>query len=215
MKVGFALRCADDLRGGLLDLFCAMKFSWLTLAAVAACLCAAGCNRKAPEQPETEASAEASPVAEVEAAEVVEIVESPTGEAAAPSAVLLESKIEPMSPESIPGLYRDPAAPEVLYEFRDDDRWVATWQPEDQSRGLMMEGVYQVEKGGVVHLRVMQFGRRDDFLGDDWERRTPPHPRPRGFFRIEDNALVMISDKTAQAFNMAPFSAARLVKVAQ
>ena len=102
MKVGFALRCADDLRSGVLNLFCAMKFSWLTSAAVAACLFAVGCNRKTPEQAETEAAAEASPVAEVEAAEVVEIVEPPTGEEAAPSAVLLESKIEPMSPESIP-----------------------------------------------------------------------------------------------------------------
>lgn len=192
-----------------------MKFLWLASVVAAAGLFVAGCGRKAPEQAETEAAAEAGAVAEADAAEVVEIVEAPAGEEAAPSAVLLESKIEPMSPESIPGLYRDPAAPEVLYEFREDDRWVATWQPEDQSRGLMMEGVYQVEKGGVVHLRVMQFGRRDDFLGDDWDRRTPPHPRPRGFFRIEDNALVIISDKTAQAFNMAPFTAARLVKVAQ
>lgn len=192
-----------------------MKFLWFTPAVVAACLFVAGCNRKAPEQAETEAAAETAAGTEADAAEVVEIVEAPPGEGAAPSAVLLESKIEPMSPESIPGLYRDPAAPEVLYEFRDDDRWVATWQPEDKSRGLMMEGVYQVEKGGVVHLRVMQFGRRDDFLGDDWDRRTPPHPRPRAFFLIEDNALVMISDKTAQAFSMAPFTAARLVKVAQ
>ena len=215
MNLGFAFRCAGDLRGGDSDLFSAMKFSWFPSAVLTACLFVAGCNRKAPEQAETEAAAETSPVAEVEVAEVVEIVEPQAGEEAAPSAVLLESKIEPMSPESIPGLYRDPAAPEVLYEFREDDRWIATWQPEDQSRGLMMEGVYQVEKGGVVHLRVMQFGRRDDFLGDDWDRRTPPHPRPRGFFRIEDNALVMISDKTAQAFNMAPFTAARLVKVAQ
>ena len=215
MKVGFALRRAGALRGGLSALFFAMKFLWFTSVVVAACLSVAGCGRKAPEQAETEAPMEAGAVAEADEAEVVEIVESPAGEKAAPSAVLLESKIEPMSPESIPGLYRDPAAPEVLYEFREDDRWVATWQPEDQSRGLMMEGVYQVEKGGVVHLRVMQFGRRDEFLGDDWDRRTPPHPRPRGFFRIEDNALVMISDKTAQAFNMAPFTAARLVKVAQ
>lgn len=215
MKVGFALRCGGDLRGGVLFLFCAMKFLWFTSAAVAACLLAAGCNRKAPDAAGTEPAAEASPVAEVEATEVVEIVESPTGEVAAPSAVLLESKVEPMSPESVPGLYRDPSAPEVLYEFMEGDRWSATWQPDDKSRGLMMEGVYQLEKGGVVHLRVMQFGRRDAFLGDDWDRRTPPHPRPRGFFRIEDNALVMMSNGTAQAFTMAPFTAARLMKVAQ
>jgi hypothetical protein len=127
--------------------------------------------------------------------ETVEIVETAAEDGAPPSAVLMESKIEPMSPESVPGLYRDPSAPEVLYEFMEGDRWSATWQPDDKSRGLMMEGVYQVEKGGVVHLRVMQFGRRETFLGD--------------------NALVMMSNKTAQAFTMAPFTAARLMKVAQ
>ena len=97
--------------------------------------------------------------------------------------------------------------------FATDNTWEAVWQPEDESRGLMMNGVYQVEKGGVVHLRVLSFGRREAFLGDDWDKRTPPHPRPRGFFRMEGNELVMMSDGTAQAFVMAPFKATRLVKV--
>lgn len=212
MNVGFASCCGNSVRDGE---FLSMKPHWFLLAVASACLVLASCDRKAAETAAAEAGASASeePVAEV--AEVVEIIESGAGEEASPSAVLIESKIEPMSAESLPGLYRDPAAPEVLYEFGEDDRWIATWQPEDKTRGLMMEGVYQVEQGGVVHLRVMQFGRRDDFLGDDWDRRTPPHPRPRGFFRIEDNALVMISDRTAQAFSMAPFTATRLVKVAQ
>lgn len=177
-------------------------------------LALAGCGQTAPEPKTSESVPDAGEVSEP-VVETVEIVETVTEDGAPPSAVLMESKIEPMSPESVPGLYRDPSAPEVLYEFMEGDRWSATWQPDDKSRGLMMEGVYQVEKGGVVHLRVMQFGRRDAFLGDDWDRRTPPHPRPRGFFRIEDNALVMMSNKTAQAFTMAPFTASRLVKVAQ
>jgi hypothetical protein len=126
---------------------------------------------------------------------------------------LIESTVEPMTPETVPGRYRDPEVPEVLYEFGTDDTWTATWQPEDQSRGLMMNGVYALESGGVVHLRVLAFGRRESFLGDDWDKRTPPHPRPRGYFRIEGNELLMMSDKTSQAFSMAPFKAARLVKV--
>lgn len=148
---------------------------------------------------------------ESKAPEVVEFVQ-PGQEEVAPSAELIESAVEPMSPESVPGRYRDPAAPEVVYEFGADDTWSATWQPEDQTRGLMMNGVYAVEDGGVLHLRVLAFGRREPFLGDDWDKRTPPHPRPRGYFRIEGNELLMMSDKTSQAFTMAPFNAARLVK---
>ena len=190
-----------------------MKFSGFILLAALACFFATGCDREAPKPAQSEAPAAAT--ASQPETEVVEIVESTSGEEAPPSAVLMESKIEPMSPESVPGLYRDPSVPDVLYEFQDGNRWTATWQPEDESRGLMMEGIYQVEGDGVIHLRVMQFGRRDAYLGDDWDRRTPAHPRPRAFFRIEDNALVMMSGKTAQAFTMAPFTAARLVKVAR
>jgi hypothetical protein len=187
--------------------FPAMKCVWFFGLITAVSLVLAGCDRKAAE-PE----AAAQPLAE-EAVETVEIVTASEGEAE-PSAVLIESRVVvPMSPESVPGRYRDPAAPEVLYEFGDDMTWKATWQPDDESRGLLMEGVYQVESGGVVHLRVLAFGRREAFIGDDWDRRSPPHPRPRGYFRIEGNELVMMSDKTAQAFTMAPFNAARLVKV--
>lgn len=177
---------------------------WFCGPIAAACLALMGCDRKAePEVAET-------PM-ESKAPEVVEFVQ-PGQEEVAPSAELIESTVEPMSPESVPGRYRDPAAPEVVYEFGADDTWSATWQPEDQTRGLMMNGVYAVEDGGVLHLRVLAFGRREPFLGDDWDKRTPPHPRPRGYFRIEGNELLMMSDKTSQAFTMAPFNAARLVK---
>lgn len=169
----------------------------------------AGCGQKAPESG-TSGAQDADP-----AGEVVEIVEVTQEGEAAPSALLIESKVEPVSLDSLPGRYSDPAVPDVIYSFAADNTWEATWQPEDESRGLMMNGVYQVENGDVLHLRVLAFGRREAFLGDDWDKRTPPHPRPRAFFRMEGNELVMISDRTAQAFTMAPFKSARLVKVGE
>ena len=182
------------------------------LLTVVVCLFAAACDRQAAEtKPEVPAD-EAIGVVE-EAVEVVEIMEPSADGVEAPSATLMESTVEPMSAGSLPGLYRDPSVPDVLYEFGENEEWQATWQPGDESRGLMMSGVYQVETGGVLHLRVLSFGRRESFLGDDWERRSPPHPRPRGYFRIEGQQLVMMSNKTAQAFTMAPFTAARLVRV--
>lgn len=188
------------------NFFPLLKCVWSFGAMTLVCLVLAGCGRKAAEP---EAAGEPLPG---EAVETVEIVIEAAGEEE-PSAVLIESRVVPMSPESVPGRYQDPAAPDVVYEFGDDLTWQATWQPGDASRGLLMEGVYQVESGGVVHLRVLAFGRREEFIGDDWDRRSPPHPRPRGYFRIEGNELVMISDQTAQSFTMAPFKAARLVKV--
>jgi hypothetical protein len=180
---------------------------------LAACVFSGGCDPKPAEAERTE------PVAEQEssdsAVETVEIVEAGQEGEAAPSAVLIESKIEPLSPESLPGSYRDPEVPDVIYNFAADNTWEATWQPEDETRGLMMNGVYQVESGDVLHLRVLAFGRREAFLGDDWDKRTPPHPRPRAFFRMEGIELVMMSDRTAQAFTMAPFKAARLVKIGE
>lgn len=144
----------------------------------------------------------------------MEIVESAAAGEGAPSAVLLESKIEPVSPDSLPGTYRDPEVPEVVYTFGPDNSWEAVWQPvDDETRGLMMSGVYMVEDGDLVHLRVMSFGRRETFLGDDWDRRTPPHPRPRAYFRMEGKELVVVADRTAQAFTMAPFKSARLVRI--
>ena len=182
------------------------------LLTVAVCFFAAACDRQGTEtKPEAPAD-EVIGVAE-EAVEVVEIMEPSADGQEAPSAILIDSKMEPMSAASLPGLYRDPSVPDVLYEFGEGDEWQAAWQPGDESRGLMMSGVYQVETGGVVHLRVLSFGRRESFLGDDWDRRSPPHPRPRGYFRIEGNQLVMMSNKTSQAFTMAPFTSARLVKV--
>jgi hypothetical protein len=61
----------------------------------------------------------------------------------------------------------------------------------------------------------MTFGRREALFDDDWERRTPAHPRPRAFFQIKGNSLVLIPGRTDQAFTMAPFNATRLLKVAR
>ena len=181
--------------------------SLLVVLLLAACLALAACDAPRPE-PES-SSADGAPGG----AEVVEIVETGSDGKDAPSAVLLESKVEPVSPESVPGRYRDPDVPEVTYTLNDDGSWEAVWQPQDETRGLLMSGVYMVEDGGLLHLRVLSFGRRESFLGDDWERRAPPHPRPRAYFRMEGKQLVMVSANTAQAFTMAPFTAARLVKV--
>ncbi len=185
----------------------------LILLSMAAALVLGGCGQKPTEEDQTEPVAAEGSVES--AVETVEIVEAAKEGEAAPSAVLIESKIEPVSAESLPGRYRDPEVPDVIYSFAADNTWEATWQPEDETRGLMMNGVYQVEGGEVLHLRVLAFGRREEFLGDDWDKRTPPHPRPRAFFRMEGNELVMMSDRTAQAFTMAPFKAARLVKIGE
>ncbi len=194
--------------------FCHVKDRFLPiLMSVATCLVLGGCGPKTPEAENVEPAAAAEGAEP--SVETVEIVEAVKDGEAAPSAVLIESKIEPVSPESLPGRYRDPGVPEVIYSFAADNTWEAMWQPEDESRGLMMNGVYQLEKDDVVHLRVLAFGRREAFLGDDWDKRTPPHPRPRGFFRMEGNELVMMSDRTSQAFTMAPFKAARLVKIGE
>ena len=177
-----------------------MKAPRLILSTMAICCLSAGCDRTAPEAAESEAAAPAS----TPSVEVVEAVATP-----------VEPRAEPMPPESVPGRYRDPAVPGVLYEFEDGDRWTATWETTDGSRGLMMEGMYQIEKGEVLHLLVMQFGRRGAGSIGDWDLRAPPQPRPRAFFRIEGNELVIMPERTAQAFTMAPFTAARLAKVAQ
>lgn len=180
--------------------------SLLNLLPLAAGLLLIGCGQAAPET----AVVGAEPVS----AEVVEIMGSALEGEEAPSAVLLDSTVETLSPDALPGNYQDPEVPEVLYTFAADKTWEAVWQPEDESRGLLMSGVYMVEDGGLLHLRVLSLGRRESFLGDDWDRRAPPHPRPRAYFRIEGKQLVMVSNNTAQAFTMAPFTATCLVRLA-
>ena len=180
--------------------------SSLVLLPLAAGFLLAGCGQPVPESSQVD-TGQGDP-------EVVESVESTTEGVETPSAVLLDTTVESVSPDTLPGSYQDPDVPEVTYTFSADKSWEAVWQPQDESRGLLMSGVYMVEDGGLLHLRVLSFGRRESFLGDDWDRRAPPHPRPRAYFRVEGGQLVMIADNTAQAFTMAPFTAARLVRVA-
>ena len=90
-------------------------FSLLNLLPIAASLVLAGCGQAAPEA----AAVDAEPVS----AEVVEIVESTSEGREAPSAVLLDSKVESISPDALPGSYRDPDVPEVIYTFSADKTW--------------------------------------------------------------------------------------------
>jgi hypothetical protein len=156
----------------------------------------AGCGQQAEVEPPAE--------------EVVVVEESPALESIE-EVVYAEPPAEELNVDTLPGIYADTGAPEVRYEIFDDGTWQAIWQPGDPSRGLLMEGVYAVENG-ELHLRCMTLGRREAFLDGDWERRTPPNPRPRGFFKIEGASLVPIAEKTHQAFSMAPFNVTRLTK---
>jgi hypothetical protein len=164
----------------------------------------AGCGQQPQEVEEPKPTVE----------EVVVVEESPADEPM--EEVVFTESTEPsqaLSTDNLPGVYADAGAPEVRYEIFDDGTWRAVWQPSDPSRGLLMEGVYAVENG-EVHLRCMTLGRREAFLDGDWERRTPPNPRPRGFFRIDGASLVPVAEKTHQAFSMAPFNVTRLTKTA-
>ncbi len=197
-----------------------MKHPQSILFAIALCFLPTSCDRKAPEPPPP-----APPPANTASEAVVEpaktIMEPPAPEETPPPPVVIAeteaepaAKAPPMPPESVPGLYRDPAASDVLYDLEEGDRWTATWQTPDGRRGLMMEGMYQIEGGGVVHLLVTQLGRRGAASIGDWDLRAPPQPRPRAYFRIEGNELVLMPEKTGQAFTMPPFTASRLMKVA-
>jgi hypothetical protein len=170
-----------------------------------------GCGPKSVEEP-----VEIEEPVEVEMA-TAELIPAPPEEVedgAEVQEVVFEAVTDQLTPETIGGIYRDPKLPEVMFELgQGNNSWRAVWQPDDPSRGLLMEGVYAVE-GDTVHLRCMTFGRREALFDDDWERRTPAHPRPRAFFQIKGNSLVLIPGRTDLAFTMAPFIAARLLKVA-
>jgi hypothetical protein len=178
-------------------------FCLILLVSVA--LVVAGCGQK-KEEP-------ARLVEEVQV-EGVEVVDAPDMTVQEPmDEVVFSETTELLSADTLPGVYADDLMPEVRYEIFDDGTWQAVWQPGDPTRGLMMEGVYAVENG-ELHLRCMTLARREEFLNGDWERRTPPNPRPRGFFKIEGATLVPILEKTHQAFSMAPFNVSRLKKTA-
>jgi len=168
----------------------------------------AGCGPRPAEEPGAEVPEELT-------AELIQAPVFPAEDEAQVQEVVFEAVTDDLTPATIGGIYRDPRVPEVTFEIGEgNNTWRAVWQPEDVSRGLLMEGVYAVE-GDTVHFRCMTFGRREALFDDDWERRTPAHPRPRGFFRMQGNALVLMPEKTSQAFTMAPFNATKLFKVAR
>jgi hypothetical protein len=201
------LACCFMNAGCLLTQAMSMRRPWgRWLAAMVGAAVLPGCGPKAVEEPVEveveEATAELIPAPPELVEDAPEVQE-----------VVFEAVTDDLTPETIGGIYRDPKLPEVTFELgRGDNVWRAVWQPDDPSRGLLMEGFYAVE-GDAVHLRCMTFGRREALFDDDWERRTPAHPRPRAFFQIRGNALVLVPGRTDQAFTMAPFNATRLLKV--
>lgn len=122
-------------------------------------------------------------------------------------------KLEPLSADGLAGSYRDPDAPEVLYEFALDGTWQATWQPPGGGSGLRMSGTYLVD-GSMVGLQCRNFYRFDPLLKDFAEESVSASPRPRCLFRMEGPALVMLVKKAAEPFVMPPFTARRLIKSA-
>ena len=173
-----------------------MKF-FLSLVLVAAL---SACGPK-PAEPSAE------PSAELLAEEVV--IESSEG-VAAETLVFAD---EDVTRENLPGTYRDADAPEVAYVFRPDGTWQATWEPAGGPvRGLRMDGTYLLD-GNIVGLQCRTFSRKDPVLRDYTQENVAPSPRPRAFFRMEGGKLIMETERTAEPFLMAPFSARHLQKV--
>jgi hypothetical protein len=189
----------------LIKLLSGVKHVRSCATVLASCFLIAGCDQKTEEPGSVVEEVPVENVAVMDAPDVT--VQEPMDE------VVFAEATEVVSAATLPGVYADESLPEVRYEIFDDGTWQAVWQPGDPTRGLMMEGVYAVENG-ELHLRCMTLARREEFLDGDWERRTPPNPRPRGFFKIVGATLVPIPEKTHQAFSMAPFNVSRLKKTA-
>lgn len=117
-----------------------------------------------------------------------------------------------INPKNVAGSYSDPSAPELVYELHPGNTFTATWQAADGSRGLRIEGLYQVERGDVVYLMGLNFFRKSSFLGGFNDNRVPTR-KPKCYFRIEGNMLKMIPDKTDAPFKVAPFTATQLARI--
>lgn len=181
-------------RSSILALFCLLP------------LLLVSCDQKPPEEPAAAAEGESSQTTESPSAELV--IEAPETEAPA-----LERKLSgpPIDPKNVAGSYRDPSVPELVYELHSGDTFTATWQAADGSRGLRIEGLYQVERGEVVYLMGLNFLRKSSFLGGFDDSRVPSR-KPKCYFRIEGSVLRMIEDKTDAPFKVAPFTATQLVR---
>ncbi|MBU3666821.1 MAG: hypothetical protein FGM15_13235 [Chthoniobacterales bacterium] len=182
----------------------------IAFVAVSLCAFGAGCKPHPGADAAKPADSAAPPAAEVPAAEAPSAEMVVAGQSGGTSSEMLE----PLSADGLAGSYRDPDAPEVLYEFALDGTWQATWRPPGgggSGSGLRMSGTYIVDEE-MVGLQCRSFSRFDPMIGDFAEESVPSSPRPRCLFRMEGPALVMQVKKAAEPFVMPPFTARRLVK---
>lgn len=116
-------------------------------------------------------------------------------------------------PAAIAGLYRDPGVQDLVYEFRPDGTWQATWDPEDGKNGFRMQGTFKIEYG-LARLLLTSIIRKDLLSGEFKRPKTMPTPQPRCLFRIEKDRLVIMNEMADTPFVTEPFTAADLVKQA-
>lgn len=167
------------------------------------------CDRGSlPETPEHSPEVAATDLTESTPTELV--IEAPA--TAAPTEEGNISSGPPIDPKNIAGSYRDSSAPELVYELHPGNTFTATWQAADGSRGLRIEGLYQVERDEVVYLMGLNFYRKSSFLGGYDDNRVPTR-KPKCYLRIEGDVLQLIADKTDAPFKVAPFTATQLSRI--
>jgi hypothetical protein len=166
------------------------------------------CDHKPSEEPVAEVKETSEQKTDFEAPSAELVIEAP--EVAPPAET--EPSGPPIDPKNVAGSYRDPSVPELVYELHPGNTFTATWQAADGSRGLRIEGLYQVERGEVVYLMGLNFLRKSSFLGGFDDSRVPTR-KPKCYFRIEANQLNMIPDKTDAPFKVAPFTSTRLSRM--
>ncbi len=165
------------------------------------------CDQKPSEEPVAAVKEIPEKKTDDEAASAELVIEAP--EVAPPAET--DTSGPPIDPKNVAGSYRDPSVPELVYELHPGNTFTATWQAADGSRGLRIEGLYQVERGEVVYLMGLTFLRKSSFLGSFDDSRVPTR-KPKCYFRIEGSMLRMIEDKTDAPFKVAPFTASQLVR---
>ncbi len=184
----------------------------MLLVALASCDTKPTPEKSGPEQTSPIMEKSLSVTTEESAPSAELVIDAPaSAPMTAPSAPRAEGP--PIDPKNVAGAYRDPSAPELVYELHPGNTFTATWQAADGTRGLRIEGLYQVERGEVVYLMGLNFIRKSSFLGGFDDSRVPTR-KPKCYFRIEGNVLNMIPDKTDAPFKVAPFTATRLARIA-
>lgn len=116
-----------------------------------------------------------------------------------------------IDPAAIAGRYADANAPDLVYEFRPDGTWQATWDPQDGKNGFRMQGTFKVEYG-LARLLLESIIRKDLLSGEFKRPRSMPSPYPRCLFRVEKDRLVIMNEMADTPFVTEPFTAADLVR---